>query len=274
MRNIAFVVKIVFIGICLSVISCSESEEIVPTAPSSEDLSFTFSVDAENPNLIHFVGQTSVETWFIHWNFGDNTGDEGLETSKVFFKQGAYDVRLRIFTEGGTAEVIQRVVIEQDFQGPDLIENGTLDGDNAWTILQINTGAEVVIANGEASWSGGSWGNAAIYQQVEVEANKEYQINMDISGGGLSDCWFEVYVGTVEPVQGVDYSDGGILIGLSTWEGCGTEAFSGLLTDVACVGDGGAFTWPEDSVAYFVIKSGGANLGDGVTIDNIAVRSL
>jgi len=274
MKNITYTLWVLIIGLCLCSSSCTESEEMIP-APSSDDLSFTYIVDDENPNLIHFNGRTNADAWFIHWNFGDNTGIEGLEASKVYFKAGEYQVRFKIITEGGEASIVETIVIEQDFAGPDLIENGGFDTDASWTILGISPGVDIDISNGEASWSGGSWGNAAIYQKIDVEADKEYQINMDVRGGGLTDCWFEVFIGTVQPQQGVDYSDGGIQIGLSTWEGCGVEEFSGTLVDVACVGTGGAFTWSTPGEAFIVIKSGGANMGDqGVTIDNIAIRSL
>lgn len=264
-----------FLSISLFVTACSDPVEMVPEPPSGNDLSFTYSVDAENPNLVHFVGQTTVDTWYVHWNFGDNTGAEELTASKVFFKAGEYEVRFKIFTEGGTASVSETLVIENDFAGPDLIENGSLDGDDAWTIFQIGAGVDVAIDGGVATWTGGSWGNAGLYQQVEIEADKEYQINMDISGGGMADCWFEIYVGQIQPQDGVDYTDGGILMALNTWEGCGSEDYDGLLTDVACVGSGGSFTWSEPGTAFFVIKSGGADLGpNGVTIDNIAIRSL
>ncbi len=275
MKNITFTLKILTLSLILTAMSCSESESVVPDPPTSDDLSFTYTVDAENPNILHFVGQTSVDTWYIHWNFGDNTGEEGLEASKVFFKKGEYDVRFKIFTEGGTASVVQKILIEEDFKGPDLVRNGSMDGDDEWTVFQINNGADVEFADGKATWTGGGWGHVGIYQEVEVEANKEYQINMDISGSGMSDCWFEVYVGKVVPMPFVDYTDGGIKLGINTWEGCGGEEFVGQLTDIACTGDGGSFTWTESGTAYFVIRSGGVDLGtEGVSIDNVAIRSI
>lgn len=265
----------IFIGICFLISSCGEPEEMLVPAPTSDDLSFTYTVDNENPNLIHFVGQTSVDTWYTHWNFGDNTGKEGLEVSKTFFQQGEYDVRFKIFTEGGTASEVQTINIESDFQGPDLIQNGRLDTDEFWTVFEISGGTTAEIVDGTAKWTGGGWGNAGLYQKIEIEAGVEYQVDMDVAGSGMSDCWFEIYIGTQEPQPGVDYTNGGILMAINTWEGCGTEAFSGTLTSVACVGDGGAFSWPESGEAFFVIKSGGADLGaDGITIDNIAIREL
>ena len=275
MKNIQLTLKIFALGLTLTMLSCSKSEEVSPTPPTSDDLSFTYTVDPENPNLIHFTGQTTAETWYIHWNFGDNTGEEGLDASKVFFKKGEYDVRFKIFTEGGTAFVTQKVSIESDFQGPDLVKNGSLDGADFWNVLEISGGATVIFKDGSATWTGGAWGHVGIYQLIEVEADKEYQINMDVSGSGMSDCWFEVYVGQAVPQAGVDYTDGGIRLGLNTWDGCGGEAFEGQLTDIACVGDGGSFSWAASGSAYIVIRSGGVDLGaEGVSIDNVAIRSL
>lgn len=274
-KKINIAVWMILIGVSLLCINCSEPEEMTAAAPTSDDLSFTYSVDSENPNLIHFVGQTTADTWYVHWNFGDNTGAEELAASKVFFKAGEYEVRFKIFTDGGTASISETIIIENDFAGPDLIENGSLDGADAWTIFTIGAGVDVAFDGGVASWTGGSWGNAGIYQQIEIEADKEYQINMDITGGGMADCWFEIFIGQIQPQDGVDYSDGGILMAINTWEGCGSEDYEGLLTDVACVGNGGSFTWSEPGTAFFVIKSGGADLGpNGVTVDNIAIRSL
>lgn len=276
MKNIIQIYGLIFLSMGMLLVSCSEpEEEVVRIPPTSTDLSFTYEVDADNPNIYHFSGQTSVETWYAHWNFDDGTGDEGQEATKVFFKAGEYEVRFKIFTDGGTASVTETIVIAQDFSGPDLINNGGFDGEDFWTVAEIGGGVTAEINNGAASWQGGGWGNVAMYQAVEVEANTEYEINMNISGSGMSDSWFEIYIGSVEPEVGQDYNNGGILMALNTWEGCGAEAFEGTLSAIACVGDGGDFSWPNDRVGYFVIKCGGANLGDtGVTIDNVAVRSF
>lgn len=157
------------------------------------------------------------------------------------------------------------------------MENGELNDSSSWTILPLGDGADVVFENGTAVWSGGGWGQVGIYQSITVEANTTYQIQMDIAGSGMTDCWFEVYVGTVAPTNGEDYTDGGIRLGLNTWEGCGSEPFDGPLTSLSCsngAGDG-TFEFPNDGTAYLVIRSGGANLGtDGVTVDNITLRAL
>ncbi len=103
--------------------ACSDDDKTV-VAPISEDAAFTYTFDSENPNKVIFTADPAVETWNTHWSFGDNSFAEGLEASKIYLKKGDYDVRFKIFTEGGTAESIQTIVINEDFQGPNIIKNG------------------------------------------------------------------------------------------------------------------------------------------------------
>ncbi len=250
-------------------------DKLIP--PTSEDAIFTISYDAENPNKVYFVAKPAVPTWYTHFSFGDKTSfDEGLETSKVYLKKGEYDVEFKIYTEGGTASSIQTVIIDSDFAGPNILRNGDFtDGDEYWTILPISDGVSVSMENNNAQWTGGGWGQQGIYQAVHVLPNNQYQISMDIKGSGLSDSWFEVYIGMEPPVPGQDYSDGGMRLVLNTWNGCGNEPFDGPFSDYSCGGSGAIFEFPTEGTAYFVIRGGGANYGDtGVTVDNIAIRSL
>lgn len=275
MKNITFSLRVLILGLLLTSTACSEEDEVVVLPPTSDDAAFTYAFDPENPNKVLFSAQSEVSAWYTHWDFGDNSSAEGTEASKIYLRKGDYDVRFKIFTEGGTASTTQTISIVSDFQGPNIIQNGELDGDQHWTVLPIANGVDVAFEEGTASWSGGGWGHVGIYQEVQIEANTLYQIDMDIVGGGLSDCWFEVYMGTEQPTPGVDYLDGGIKLGLNTWEGCGNEPFEGLFTQVACTGGDGTFEFDTAVTAYLVIRGGGANYGDkGVTIDNVAVRAL
>jgi hypothetical protein len=266
---------IIFLLSLFLVASCTTPEPIPIPPPTSEDAAFTISIDSENPNKLSFSANPSVETWYTHWSFGDKTSAEGLTAEKLYPLSGDYDVRFKIFTEGGTAESIQTVSIEKDLLGPNLIKNGEFEGDESWTVLPISPGVEVAFEDGTASWSGGGWGQEGIYQAIEVEANTVYQINMDIVGGGLNDCWFELYAGKVVPSPGNDYTDGGIRLGLNTWDGCGRDPFDGLFTDVSCTGGDGTFEFPTAGTVYIVLRGGGDNYGTkGVTIDNVSVRAL
>jgi hypothetical protein len=255
--------------------ACTEEEDMVLLPPSAESANFAYTLNPDNPNEVTFTAQPDVDTWYTHWDFGDNTAGEGTDATKLYFLAGDYDVRFKIFTDGGTAEMVQTVSIENDIVGPNLIQNGALDGDDFWNVLPISVGVEVAFQDGAATWTGGSFGHVGIYQEIQVEANQEYQINMDMVGSGLTDCWFEVYVGTTVPMAGVDYNDGGIRLGLNTWNGCGRTPFDAQFTAISCVGEGGTFEFPTATTAYLVIRGGGADYGDtGVTVDNISIRPL
>jgi len=275
MQSRNFPIALLYFSILLSFSACtSGDDEAISIPPTTENAKFSFSFDPENPNKVIFTANPDVETWYTHWDFGDNTAGEGMDVTKTYFLAGDYTVRFKIFTEDGTAESTQMLSIAEDIIGANLIENGELDSDDSWTLLPITGGVDITFQNGAASWSGGGWGNIGIYQTIDIEADIDYQINMDIEGGPLSDSWFEVYVGLSEPIEGVDYSDGGIRMGLNTWDGCGGEAFVGQFVNISCKGNG-RFKFTEDVSAYFVIRGGGGELGEnGVTIDNISIRPL
>jgi hypothetical protein len=228
MKNIINSMRFLILGTILLVSACTGDDEVPTPPPTSENATFTYSYDPDNPNKILFTGQADVDTWYTHWDFGDNSAGEGMEVSKLYFLAGEYDVRFKIFTEGGTAESVQTVSIESDIIGPNLVQNGTFEDDQFWTVFPISNGVDVTFENGAAVWTGGGFGQVGIYQSFAFEPNKTYQINMFISGSGMTDCWFEVYLGATEPTPFQDYTDGGIRLGLNTWEGCGGESFSGL----------------------------------------------
>lgn len=274
MKIFKITTKILFVLLTLQFNSCKVDEIFLET-PTSKDAEFVFSYDAVNPNKVNFKASPSKDTWFTHWDFGDNSSAEGLEVSKVFLKKGDYDVRFKIFTDIGEAQSIQTVVVNEDFKGPNLIQNGEFNGQESWNVLPISEGVDVSFENSEVKWSGGNWGHTGIYQAINVLPNNLYQISMDIKGGPLTDSWFEVYVGQATPESGKDYSDGGIRIGLNTWEGCGNEAFEGDFSEISCVGKGSTFMFSKQGTVYLVIRGGGADFGDsGIVIDNVAVRSL
>lgn len=263
-----FTVLFIFTG-------CTKEEDMVLLPPSAESAVFTYTLNPDNPNEVIFTAAPNIDTWYTHWSFGDNTAGEGTDVTKLYFLAGEYDVRFKVFTEGGTAEAVQTISIENDIVGPNLVENGGMEGDDSWTVLPISGGVDVAFQDGAATWTGGGFGHVGIYRAMEVEANQEYQINMDVVGSGLTDCWFEVYVGTTVPMAGVDYTDGGIRLGLNTWDGCGSDPFDAQFTAISCVGGGGTFEFSAATTTYLVIRGGGADYGEtGVTVDNISVRPL
>jgi hypothetical protein len=111
---------------------------------------------------------------------------------------------------------------------------------------------------------------------VQIIANKKYKVDMVVSGGGAADTWFEVYIGKSAPVAGVDYGEGGNIMGLSTWDGCGTSTFNGQLSAIACAGSkrNGVVTFAQGGTYHLVIRTGSGNtMGpNGISLDNVELR--
>ena len=275
MKTLKIRSSLLIIGFIFLLTNCSDDFNATKI-PTSEDAQFTFSFDPDNPNKVIFNATTpSDKNWYTHWDFGDNSSAEGYETSKIFLRAGDYDVRFKIFTEGGTAESVQTIVINEDFQGPNVLLNGEFNGTAPWIVLPISDGVNVSFENNEAKWTGGGGGHVGIYQPFQVLANNLYQISMDIKGGPLTDSWFEVYVGMQVPVDGQDYTDGGMRLALNTWAGCGNTPFDDDFSAISCAGSGSTFEFPTAGTAYIVIRGGGSDFGsNGVTVDNVAIRSL
>ncbi|MFT3903060.1 MAG: DUF1735 domain-containing protein [Niabella sp.] len=150
---------------------------------------------------------------------------------------------------------------------------------SSWTVFRINNDDKVVFtvnADGSIKAAGGNGGHAGVYQPVQVKAGRKYKIDMHVKGSGATDVWYEVYVGTVAPTPGSDYSNGGIKLALNTWTGCGKTPFDGLLSAIACVNSNkGVFTASATGTMYVVIKSGGNNLGtEGITASDIDFRRV
>jgi hypothetical protein len=249
--------------------SCKK-EDAIP-APTAD-------FEIKTANLAVTAVNKSTNGRYFVWDFGDGTKPDSTMAPGHFYQQeGTYTVKLKVEgRDGSIKETSKQVSVTAP---PNLVQGGKFEaGDESkWTVLNIasNTNVTVTLANGKAVWAGGSWGHVGIYQAIPVEANKEYQVNMLVSGSGASDTWFEVYVGMAPPVQGQDYNDGGIRLALNTWNGCGTTTFNGPLTALSCGGTGGGkVKFPTSGTAYLVIRSGGNNLGaEGISVDNVELRA-
>jgi PKD repeat protein len=130
--------------IAIVAMSCSDDENTVVIAPQTEDAVFNYSIDVENANTYHFTGSPTLSTWYTHWSFGDGSSAEGLEATKTYFKKGTYEVRFKIFTEGGTADSVQTITIESDIvDESNLVQNGDFGTSDGWTIFTINPGMAI-----------------------------------------------------------------------------------------------------------------------------------
>ncbi len=274
MKNI----YIIFVNVVLLLLVACEPQEFnsidIGSAPSDDDMSFAYT-EGDN-NLFTFENTSSV-TGYAYWDFGNDDTGSGNKDSVTYKEAGEYTVTMTLISKGGSNEITGTVTVANDYEYTSIVENGGFDnGDENWSTYLIGSGVDVSIADGVATWTGGSWAQAVIYQAIEVEAGVEYQVDMNISGSGATDTWFEAYFATEAPVEGTDYTGGDILLGLSTWSGCGSDSFDTDFTKISCsdAGSNGKVTFDNAGTAYLVIKGGGSDLGTtGISVDNVVVYS-
>lgn len=270
--------------VIILITAACENDDTVVKVPTSEDAAFTYTVDANNPNKIIFHSDSNESNWYTHWAFGDNSAAEGYDVSKVYTKKGTYTVRFKIFTEGGTAESIQTIVIENDYKGEPVLINGGFNSSDGWTIVNhngvSNTWGSVTIAGGVAKWdetSTSEWKHMGIYRSLTLQPGT-YQFDMEMTYRDLNNVWGEVYIGAAQPVDGSDYGGGQgaqlVIKAYNSWDCTDIRTYSGLATESGC--DHGAkpgqFTITTAGTYYLVIRTGGQSYGpDGIVIDNVTL---
>ena len=242
------------------------------------DASFTIETVPGEPNRF-MLNANREHVLKSMWNIGDGYYTGAL-TEEIFLPDaGDYTISHQVFGRGGSVtETSQELnVAVSDPEAGNLIKGGsfmTTEDQAEWTILQIsNSGANWTFSEGSATITGSGYNQQGIYQAVEVEAGKEYTIDMKVLGSGSTNTWFEVYASPTAPVQNQDYSADGRRMGLSTWDGCANGPFEGKLSNVGCVGSGRTVSFDQSGTVYIVIKSGGENIGStGISVTNIEFR--
>ena len=215
----------------------------------------------------------------IKWDLGDGGGPRaGKAVDTIFYPDaGKYTITLTAVGKGGISSSASQdvTVANSDPKAGNLLSGAKMQpGDETyWTPLKISAGVTFSIKDGKMVATGGNGGHAAVYQAVDVVAGQKYKVDMNISGSGATDTWFEVYADTKVPVDGQDYSSDNKLLSLNTWGGCGNASFSGLLSAISCSGNGNSISFSQSGKVYLVIKSGGANLGTtGISFTNVSFR--
>jgi hypothetical protein len=248
--------------------------------PKNLTASFTVTPVTGRANY-YVIKANSTSVIAVKWDRGDGSiASLGKTTDTVFYPDaGVYTLTLTAIGAGGVSQTATQTVtvpVSDPTAGNLVVGGKMLPGDDAhWTHFTI--GAGVTLAMDPVKHvmvaSGGNWGQAAVYQVVNLKAGQKYLVDMNISGSGATNMWFETYVGTVVPANGTDYTSGGIKIALNTWNGCGGTAFNGTLSTITCNGGGKTFTPTVTGTYYLVIKSGGQDLGTtGISFTNVQLR--
>lgn len=251
------------------------------------DPSFTITPVSGKTNRYILEAQTKTDVISDWWDIGDGSGVyNGKMKEEIFLPDaGTYTISHSTVSKGGnkSSSSKQLVVEKSDPVAGNLVKGGKFLGNDdysQWTNLELSADASWVFNVGSATvHSNGGWAQGGIYQALEVVANKTYSLNMLIkSTGTFTDTWFEVYVGKTVPVIGNDYGDNRVM-GLSTWDGCGSSPFSGKLSAVGCIKNSktntlnNTVTFDNSGTVYLVIRSGGNGFDPvGITISNVELR--
>jgi len=97
----------------LMVMACEPQITSAPdtgTPPVSENVTFEYEYNADNPNVVHFTNTS--EGFKFLWDLGNGQTAEGEKVNGEYPLQGEYTVQLTVLTKAGQAMNTQNVIIE------------------------------------------------------------------------------------------------------------------------------------------------------------------
>lgn len=263
--------------------SCSPDESGTNGLETGQmDASFTITPIDGSANRFRLTANNNDGAIKHIWNTGGTDMVTG-EYIDIFLPDiDTYTIRHTVTGIGGasvSAEQPLNVTTADPIAG-NLIHGGkfkTLEDYNQFQILTISAGGTAWSYDATNQWAtiqGGGWNQQGIFQAVQVEGGKTYEVNMRVKGLGSINTWFELYVSQTAPTQGNDYSADGKRMQINTWAGCGGSPYDGLFSAVQCAANetsGRFITFANSGTAYVVVKCGGENIGS-VSIDDVEMR--
>ncbi|WP_343535980.1 hypothetical protein [Flavobacterium mesophilum] len=260
--------------------SCSDDVNPNTLIASNVDASFTLTPVAGAVNTYLATAQTKGVISSM-WDTGTGALPGKMTQTIVLPDAGTYTITHTAIGAGGATGTAntQVVVATSDPVKGNLVKGGSFAtaADQAnWKKVIYGAGGDWTYSSKGATVSGG---HAGIYQAIDVVKDKEYTVDMVVSGGASTDMWFEVYAGKTDPatVSG-DYNDGGAVMGLNTWNGCGNSVVSGKLSTVGCVKNARLNTisnvvkFDITGKIYLMIRCGGGIAPGGITIKAVELR--
>lgn len=246
----------------------------------SADAAFTVTKTAENKYHLKRVNDNYINFINSQWNIdGDGFVNGKNEIDISLLDAGTYILQHNAVGIGGqvggtTSQTV--VVPTSDPIAGNILQGGRFDTPEEiakWSIHTISPAkAQWVFANKEATIVASESNQQAIYTTVNVEAGKQYTIDLVASSKtGLEDTWFEVYILNSMPASGQDIS-GNVYRSINTWDGCGKSAFGGKISSVGCGSKNtGVYTATTTGTVFLAIKCGGKTV-KGLTVDKVEVR--
>lgn len=278
--KLASITMVMLMLVSLVIFSGCKKDDEEDSGTQAPVATFQFEV---NDLEVTFSNYSSNATSYS-WDFGDNAGTStDKDPVYTYTDGGAFEVTLTATGAGGSADHTKTVTVIKP-GGTNLIQNGEFEDESIWTILQHNpnnTGT-LTIADGVAVYNKGiqgEWGtepHIGMNQPVTVDAGT-YQFNLDITTNGIDEVWFEVWVGTAEPIADADYGDAEgatKVLSFNAWDCPDQNTYSGPMAPVSCQDTDGSITLEADTY-YVVIRSGGITCSeDGIIIDNVTMVKI
>lgn len=283
MKRLTTLLKLAMVALIATVGMVACDDEPAVKAPLAF---FSAEPSADNSQMIIFTNESDGGDTYS-WDFGDGMTSTDENPSNEYAAAGQYTVKLTATNAGGS-DTHEEVINVTSAAGIEYVVDGDMTNADAWTSTALNLTVEttytfeneaVTITNGnEVNQS-----NGAFYQAIDVKAG-DYLFSMDLTNDGTQvQTWLEVYFGSVEPASGDDYSDGGMMSGISSWpDNCEQANSTVNIITVGCKGEldesqggNGVVTFDEDQTIYLVIKAGSwdGNMTTGYIIDNVSLIS-
>lgn len=274
---------ILLLALGTTIVGCQPDEVVGDgngLAASNVDASFTVAPVAGAVNTYLLTAQSKGVMSSI-WNIGDGEYRGKIDETLSLPDAGTYTVTHTAIGAGGATgtATTQIIVATSDPAKGNLVKGGsfvTAEDQANWKKVIYGAGADWTYSAKGATVSGG---HAGIYQAIDVVKDKEYKIDMSISGGASTNMWFEVYAGIADPATTAgDYNDGGKVMGLNTWDGCGGAVVSGKLSAVGCTKNAkldkisNVVKFDITGTIYLMIRCGGGIAPGGITITKVELR--
>jgi PKD domain len=298
-RTVKFLMPLLLIAFA---ISCGKDEPLIDPPKAA----FDYVVNPDKSGKVVFTSvSTGAESY--SWDFGDGRGTSTEQNpTYTYTESGTFEVSLTVKNAGGQDIGKTPVIVSV---GPEeFVKDGDMSKETSWNTRRIWTNAdnEVLHAfkNGAFVWdipelgpTSGGWSNFVIWQEVRLEAGKDYVFSADIAATDGIDVgvWFEVSISNTNPAADGDFTpktatgeDNRIL---EFDNNCGNDPFNGKLQvlaqdcsdDVVKIGPDGKFRLtaaqltPSGTV-YLAFKSGcnsdGNNYRAGLSMDNISIKEV
>lgn len=271
-----------FMTVVLSITSCQPDDSIVNNGLTDNNVDASFQiVPVEGKvNVYKLIANTTGVTSSL-WDTGAGFYAGKMVEEISLPDAGTYTIsHTAIGKGGGKATTSKEVIVAtSDPLKGNLVKGGsfvTAEDQANWKIVAYGAGGNWTYSAKGATVSGG---HAGIYQAIDVVKDKEYTIDMFVTGDASTDMWFEVYAGKADPATtSGDYSDGGKVMGLNTWDGCGNNTVSGKLSVIGCTKNAklniksNVVKFDTTGKIYLMVRCGGGIAPGGLTIKGVELR--